>query len=107
MRAKGGAESVTECVGLRSSLNPAIGVPARAASSGSGGGRVTEAIDLGRMLNHNISLRGGVAPVRAYIPDLMDHVLAGKIYPSASSANEHRSRGRSRKLCRHGLAPED
>ena len=43
---------------------------------------VTEAIDLGRMFSHNIPLRGGVAPVRAYIPDLMDQVLAGKIDPS-------------------------
>ena len=34
------------------------------------------------MLSHNISLRGGVAPVRAYIPDLMDQVLAEKIDPS-------------------------
>ena len=41
-----------------------------------------EAIDLDRMFSHNISLRGGVAPVRAYIPDLMDQVLAEKIDPS-------------------------
>lgn len=41
-----------------------------------------EPIDLGRMFSHNISLRGGVAPVRAYIPDLMDQVLAERIDPS-------------------------
>ena len=34
------------------------------------------------MFSHNISLRGGVAPVRAYIPILMDQVLAEKIDPS-------------------------
>jgi len=34
------------------------------------------------MFSHNISLRGGVAPVRAYIPDLMDQVLAERIDPS-------------------------
>ena len=30
----------------------------------------------------NIRLRGGVAPVRGYIPELMDDVLAGRLDPS-------------------------
>jgi threonine dehydrogenase-like Zn-dependent dehydrogenase len=34
------------------------------------------------MFKHNISLRGGVAPVRAYIQDLMKQVLAEKLDPS-------------------------
>jgi threonine dehydrogenase-like Zn-dependent dehydrogenase len=29
----------------------------------------------------NIALRGGVSPVRRYIPDLLDDVLAGRINP--------------------------
>ena len=32
--------------------------------------------------NRNITLRGGVAPVRAYIPELLADVLAGRIDPS-------------------------
>ncbi len=32
--------------------------------------------------NRNITLRGGVAPVRAYIPDLLEDVLSGRIDPS-------------------------
>jgi len=32
--------------------------------------------------NRNITLRGGVAPVRAYIPELLEDVLAGRIDPS-------------------------
>src|SRR5215470_8249203 len=79
----GGAESVAECVGLKSSFDLAIGVARPGGVVGFVGvPHVTESIDLGRMFSHNISLRGGVAPVRAYIPDLMDQVLAGKIDPS-------------------------
>jgi threonine dehydrogenase-like Zn-dependent dehydrogenase len=79
----GGAESVAECVGLKSSFDLAIGVTRPGGVVGFVGvPHVSEAIDLGRMFSHNISLRGGVAPVRAYIPDLMDQVLTGKIDPS-------------------------
>ena len=80
---EGGAESVAECVGLKSSFDLAIGVARPGGVVGFVGvPHVSEAIDLGRMFSHNISLRGGVAPVRAYIPDLMDPVLTGKIDPS-------------------------
>ena len=80
---RGGAESVAECVGLKSSFDLAIGVARPGGVVGFVGvPHVTEAIDLDRMFLHNISLRGGVAPVRAYIPDLMEQVLAGKIDPS-------------------------
>jgi threonine dehydrogenase-like Zn-dependent dehydrogenase len=33
------------------------------------------------MFSNNIGLRGGVAPVRTYLPDLLDDVLAGRIRP--------------------------
>jgi threonine dehydrogenase-like Zn-dependent dehydrogenase len=119
----GGAESVAECVGLKSSFDLAIGVARpggvvgfvgvphvssfdlaiEVARLGGVAGfvgvpHVTEAIDLGRMFSHNISLRGGVAPVRAYIPDLM--AIAG-------FGNERRSQGCSGRLCGHGLTAED
>jgi threonine dehydrogenase-like Zn-dependent dehydrogenase len=29
----------------------------------------------------NVGLRGGVAPVRRYIPELLDDVLTGRIHP--------------------------
>ena len=34
------------------------------------------------MFYQNIALQGGVAPVRAYIPELMADVLAGRLDPS-------------------------
>jgi threonine dehydrogenase-like Zn-dependent dehydrogenase len=41
-----------------------------------------EPIGLMDVYNRNITLRGGVAPVRAYIPELLEDVLAGRIDPS-------------------------
>ena len=41
-----------------------------------------EPIDLGRLFRHNIALRGGVAPVRAYLPELLADVVSGKLDPS-------------------------
>ena len=48
-----------------------VGVPYGAAAG----------LNLGRMFSHNITLRGGVAPVRKYIPELLADVLAGKLDP--------------------------
>jgi threonine dehydrogenase-like Zn-dependent dehydrogenase len=36
-------------------------------------------VDLGVMFDRNIALRGGVAPVRAYIPELLPDVLDGTV----------------------------
>jgi threonine dehydrogenase-like Zn-dependent dehydrogenase len=34
-----------------------------------------------RMFQKNIGLAGGMAPVRTYLPDLLDRVLSGRIDP--------------------------
>jgi threonine dehydrogenase-like Zn-dependent dehydrogenase len=80
---KGGAEAVLECVGTSDSLNSSIGICRP-------GGRVgfvgvphhSEEMDFRRMFYQNIALQGGVAPVRAYIPELLTDVLAGRLDPS-------------------------
>jgi threonine dehydrogenase-like Zn-dependent dehydrogenase len=79
----GGAEAVLECVGTAASMDTAIGIARPGGTVGfvgvpNGGG----AIDLGRMFRHNVALKGGVAPVRAYIPELLADVLAGRLDPS-------------------------
>ena len=80
---RGGVESVSECVGNRASFDAAIGMARPGGIVGFVGvPHVKEAIDLNRMFKHNISLCGGVAPVRGYIQDLMKHVLAEKLDPS-------------------------
>jgi threonine dehydrogenase-like Zn-dependent dehydrogenase len=79
----GGAECVLECVGMKDSFDTAIGVARPGGKVGYVGvPHVAEPINLGRMFRHNIALHGGVAPVRAYLPELLADVIAGKIDPS-------------------------
>jgi threonine dehydrogenase-like Zn-dependent dehydrogenase len=79
----GGAPCVLECVGTKDSFDTAIGIARPGGKVGYVGvPHVTEPINLGRMFRHNIALHGGVAPVRAYLPELLADVVAGKIDPS-------------------------
>ena len=82
-RTSGGAECVLECVGTESSMAQAIGVARPGGIVGFVGVPYGAAagLNLGRMFSHNISLRGGVASVRKYIPELLVDVLAGKLDP--------------------------
>ena len=82
----GGAPCVLECVGTDSSMRVAMGIARPGGTIGYVGvprGGAKDGIDLNRMFGENIALRGGVAPVRAYIPDLLADVLAGKLDASA------------------------
>lgn len=80
---KGGAESVLECVGSESSMNTAISITRPGGAIGYVGvPHGSETINLGTMFMSNITLRGGVAPARAYIPELLADVVAGKLDPS-------------------------
>ncbi|MGW2277119.1 zinc-dependent alcohol dehydrogenase family protein [Streptomyces sp. NPDC001770] len=79
-----GAHSVIEAVGTEQSMRTAFGIARDGGAvgyvgvpHGSGTG-----LDLGDMFNRNVALRGGVAPVRAYIPELLPDVLDGTIDPS-------------------------
>ena len=44
--------------------------------------QVAEQLNLGQLFGSNIALRGGAAPVRAYLPELLADVLAGRLDPS-------------------------
>ena len=80
---KGGAEAVLECVGTSDSLNTAIGICRPGYRVGVVGvPHHSAAMDFKRMFSQNIALQGGVAPVRAYIPELLADVLAGRLDPS-------------------------
>ena len=77
-----GADSVLECVGTKESMQQAldatrpggrvgyVGVPA-------GGSE----LPIRQLFSDNIAVAGGVAPVRGYIPELLDDVLSGAIDP--------------------------
>ncbi|MFI1471688.1 zinc-dependent alcohol dehydrogenase family protein [Streptomyces wuyuanensis] len=79
-----GAHAVIEAVGTEESMRTAVGITRDGGAvgyvgvpHGSGTG-----LDLGVMFDRNIALRGGVAPVRAYIPELLPDVLDGTVDPS-------------------------
>jgi threonine dehydrogenase-like Zn-dependent dehydrogenase len=38
-------------------------------------------VPINTVIFRNVGLRGGVAPVRRYLPELLDDVLAGRINP--------------------------
>jgi threonine dehydrogenase-like Zn-dependent dehydrogenase len=77
-----GADAALECVGTKESMHQAIdatrpggrvgyvGVPA-------GGSE----LPIRRLFSNNVSVGGGVAPVRGYIPELLEDVLSGAIDP--------------------------
>ena len=79
-----GADGACECVGTESSWDCAL----RAVRPGGTVGYVgvphgvKNGLDLSKMFERNVNVRGGVAPVRTYIPDLLADVLAGSLDPS-------------------------
>lgn len=77
-----GADAVLECVGTKESMQQAIdaarpggrvgyvGVPAGGAE-----------LPIRQLFGSNVSVGGGVAPVRGYLPELLTDVLSGAIDP--------------------------
>jgi Threonine dehydrogenase and related Zn-dependent dehydrogenases len=76
-----GVDAVLECVGTNESSQTAFAI----ARAGSIVGRVgvphNVEIPAEGTFYRNVGMRGGPAPVRAYIAELLDAVLAGKINP--------------------------
>jgi threonine dehydrogenase-like Zn-dependent dehydrogenase len=75
----GGPDCVLEAVGAQGGLDLATAVTRPGGAIGYVGVPVGARIDPGRIFGQNITLRGGVAPARAYIPELMPDVAAGKL----------------------------
>jgi threonine dehydrogenase-like Zn-dependent dehydrogenase len=69
-----------ECVGTQDSVDQVLAVTRPGGSLGCVGAPFFQ-LPVGRLFGANIGLRGGVAPVRAYLPDLLADVLAGLIHP--------------------------
>jgi len=79
----GGADAVLECVGTEETINMAVNTTRPGGTVGFvGAPHGSGQIPLGRMFSSNIGLRGGLAPARAYLPELLADVLAGKLDPS-------------------------
>jgi alcohol dehydrogenase len=84
-RTYGGASHVLECVGAASSMDTAVGVCRPGGTIGYVGvphGVDADGLELYELFSDNITLRGGVAPVRNYAEELMSDVLQGTLDPS-------------------------
>jgi len=76
-----GAESVLECVGLAESMDQAMGVCRPGGTIGYVGVPHGVSFDGQKLFFSQRRMLGGPAPVRRFLPDLMDRVLKGAIQP--------------------------
>jgi threonine dehydrogenase-like Zn-dependent dehydrogenase len=76
-----GADSVLECVGTADSMRQALHSTRPGGNVGFVGVPHEVAIDGEELFFSHVGLRGGPAPVRRYLPDLIDRVLTGRINP--------------------------
>jgi threonine dehydrogenase-like Zn-dependent dehydrogenase len=76
-----GADAVLECVGTDAAIQTAFGVARPGSTVGFVGVPHGVELPVRRMFSKNVGLRGGVAPVRRYLPELLDLVRGGRIDP--------------------------
>ncbi|WP_329458487.1 zinc-dependent alcohol dehydrogenase family protein [Streptomyces sp. NBC_01497] len=79
-----GAHSVIEAVGTEQSMSTALRITRPGGSVGYVGAPhgSGDGVDLRHLFDRNIGLRGGIAPVRQYLPELLADVVSGAIDPS-------------------------
>jgi alcohol dehydrogenase len=80
----GGVNHVLEAVGATSAMETAVGIARPGGTVGYVGvpHGMGDGLDLGAFFSKNVTLSGGVAPVRAYAEELMADVLQGTLDPS-------------------------
>ncbi|ALV31321.1 IMP dehydrogenase [Streptomyces sp. CdTB01] len=76
-----GADSVLECVGTEEAMHQALRCARPGGNVGFVGVPHGVAVDGQELFFSHVGLRGGPAPVRRYLPDLIDRVLTGAITP--------------------------
>jgi threonine dehydrogenase-like Zn-dependent dehydrogenase len=78
-----GADHVLECVGTGDSMRQAMACSRPGGRVGYVGVPHEVKLDVPTMFGRNIGLAGGVAPVRAYLDELLPEVLDGSLQPGA------------------------
>ncbi len=76
-----GADAVLECVGTDDAMGTAFAVARPGAMVGFVGVPHGVELPVRRMFQKNVGLAGGMAPVRRYLPELLDLVTSGRIDP--------------------------
>ena len=76
-----GVEAALECVGTGESLTTAFKIARSGGIVGAVGVPQQSVVPIETVIFRNVGLRGGVAPARKYIPELLPAVLDGSINP--------------------------
>lgn len=76
-----GVNVALECVGTKEAVETAAGITRPGGMVGAVGFPTYGVIDYAKMFFRNVGIRGGVAPARTYIPELLEAVLDGRIDP--------------------------
>jgi threonine dehydrogenase-like Zn-dependent dehydrogenase len=76
-----GVDAALECVGTNQSMATAFAIARPGSVVGAIGAPHDVVVPIDTVIFRNVGLRGGVAPVRRYLPELLDDVLAGRINP--------------------------
>ena len=76
-----GVDSALECVGTGESMNTAFAIARPGSVVGAIGVPHDVEVPIETVIFRNVGLRGGVAPVRRYLPELLEDVLSGDINP--------------------------
>ena len=76
-----GADAVLECVGTDDAMGTAFAVARPGATVGFVGVPHGVELPVRRMFVKNVGLAGGMAPVRRYLPELLELVTSGRIDP--------------------------
>lgn len=78
-----GPDAVLECVGTKESMQQAVDGVRPGGMIGYVGAPYGAQLPIRQLFGDNIGVRGGVAPVRSYIPSLLPEVLSGALRPGA------------------------
>jgi alcohol dehydrogenase len=81
LTAGAGVDAALECVGTDQSIDTAAKITRAGGMIGAVGVPLYEEFEYKTLFWKNIGIKGGVAPARHYIPELLERVLAGDINP--------------------------
>jgi len=76
-----GADAVAECVGTGDSFATAVGIARPGTMVGYVGVPHGVEVPIDDLFHRNVGIKGGSAPIRQYLPELLGDVLAGRIDP--------------------------
>jgi len=76
-----GVDATLECVGTGQAMRTAIDIARAGSMVGFVGVPHGVELPIGEMFSRTVGVRGGGAPVRVYLPELLDEVLAERINP--------------------------